>query len=231
MKTYKKNEIKDIFEKETQNITVSKKLKKETLSAVKTHSSPSLYWVKNCAAVLVVSCLCLSLYLHENRNFKEHYINETTPQDISINTEEPENLAIPESILRSAPSNMMKKATPENLTHQKSISDNSSPLFHLPTQEQSINNNLITYDTAIEKNNTDNAFFFSNTVTPENSNNLENSKDSINEIEIGDTEETLLANYPHIEKYENGYCININNQTILYEITNGIISNILTHNE
>ena len=85
MKTYKRNELKDIFQKELNNIKVTNKLKNKTLSNIPKQTNISIYRLRNCAAVLLVSCICLSLYLNQNSFFYKKSIRlESVPQDTNL---------------------------------------------------------------------------------------------------------------------------------------------------
>lgn len=66
----KKNEIKKIFEENLKNIEVSSELKEKTLNIIKNKNNVYHfpYIIRNCAAIFIVTCLCLSLYLVNNKN-------------------------------------------------------------------------------------------------------------------------------------------------------------------
>lgn len=65
----KKEKFKNIFEESLKNIKVSKELKDKTLN--KLYSKNNVYhfpyWIKNCAAIFIVTCICLSIYVINNK--------------------------------------------------------------------------------------------------------------------------------------------------------------------
>lgn len=78
----KKEELKKEFEEKLKNIAVSAELKERTLNNI--YSKNNVYhlpcWIKNCAAVFVVTCLCLSIYVVNNKNIfnKDNSANSYT---------------------------------------------------------------------------------------------------------------------------------------------------------
>lgn len=227
MKTYKRNELNNIFQKELNTITVSEELKNRTLNKIKKQPTSSLYWLRNCAAVLLVSCICLSLYLHQNPHFLKHSdkydaveqdaklkIDETAHQDSELDQEKALLKASPppQSILRSAPQKQM------NALQQKSISTETNDLAK---QETTTIDNALPKPELNEITSIGTASFFSSTVLEDCT-----TEESLDEIEIGDSEEHLLQRYPNIEKVENNYRLKTETQIILYQVENDIITNI-----
>lgn len=78
----KKEELKKEFEEKLKNIAVSAELRERTLNNI--YSKNNVYhlpcWIKNCAAVFVVTCLCLSIYVVNNKNIfnKDNSANSYT---------------------------------------------------------------------------------------------------------------------------------------------------------
>ncbi|MBP3284805.1 MAG: hypothetical protein J6M02_04840 [Clostridia bacterium] len=227
MKTYKRNELNNIFQKELKTITVSEELKNRTLNKIEKQSTFSLYWLRNCAAVLLVSCICLSLYLHQNPLFLKHSNNygsveqdaeleiaETAYQDSELDQGKALLKASPppQSILRSAPKEQI------NMLQQKSISTETNDLAK---QETTTIDNALPKPELNEITSIGTASFFSSTVLEDCT-----TEESLDEIEIGDSEEQLLQRYPNIEKVENNYRLTAEAQIILYQVENGIITNI-----
>lgn len=80
----KREELKNEFNKKLENIKVSDELKEKTINKIylKGNVYRLPYWIKNCAAVLVVTCLCLSIYTVNNKNIFTKGIEDS---DSSIN--------------------------------------------------------------------------------------------------------------------------------------------------
>lgn len=80
----KREELKNEFNKKLENIKVSDELKEKTINKIylKGNVYRLPYWIKNCAAVLVVTCLCLSIYIINNKNIFTKSIEDS---DSSIN--------------------------------------------------------------------------------------------------------------------------------------------------
>ena len=198
MKVYKRTELKTIFDKSCQNVFVSKELKTKTLNSLKKRTT-SLYWLRNCAAILIVSCLCLTLYVQQNTSFNKDSSNQAILQNTNT----------------LAPS-----ALPENLSKQRSIYNITPNNSNSPYQTESLQTTLPTYDLIKEEHATKTIYNFDTTQLQKKSSNI------IHQVQIGDTEQELLNAYPQIEKHENGYSLSLNEQIVLYEVTNGLISNI-----
>lgn len=87
----KKEEIKNAFEEELKNINVSRELKEKTLNKIsyKNNVYHLPYWIKNCVAIFIVTCICLSIYLANNKidfnkNIKEKNFNENIYQETNL---------------------------------------------------------------------------------------------------------------------------------------------------
>lgn len=115
----KKEEIKSIFEENLENIKISKELKEKTLNNIysKNNVYRFPYLIKNCAAIFIVTCICLSIYIINN---KPNSINELS--EATINSE-----------------SIIKKSF-ENVETQ-SIDNSSS--FMLKSSRPSANNSII----------------------------------------------------------------------------------------
>jgi len=86
-----KKELKQAFEAELEKITVSKELKEKTLNAVNAVSSKKtsrIPYIRNIAAIFVVTLLCLSIYcvndFHQNNSTSESSLPQT--QNITDNS-------------------------------------------------------------------------------------------------------------------------------------------------
>ena len=101
----KRKEVKKAFEKTLKNINVSNELKVKTLNNIysKNNVYHFPYIIRNCAAIFVVTCICLSVYLITNdKNTTENItldeaISETNESNTSITSYEDYR------ILKSAP--------------------------------------------------------------------------------------------------------------------------------
>lgn len=97
----KKDELKKAFDKKFGNIEVSKELKDKTLEKIAHTKTSHLPYLKNFAAIFIVTFLCLSIYLardtqkadliydtseQKELNNSTEFYRMTTPQDASYQT-------------------------------------------------------------------------------------------------------------------------------------------------
>lgn len=213
MKKYKKNEIKQILENEFQDVTVSDELKLKTLQEVKNYSKPSLYWLRNCAAVFIVSCLCLSLYLHESHILENNFeVEKAQTQEYA---EDIESGSI--SIQNLNESNLLRSSTPVDTTSGFGSSSNG---FSTAKKENLQKSSAVIYDMLSDESVSESLIM----------NPIQDNDENYIDFEIGDNIEELLKIYPKAEKQENGYNVSIDGNVVFYEVVNGTITNILLEN-
>lgn len=127
----KKEELKKEFEEKLKNITVSSNLRERTLNNIysKNNVYRLPYWIKNCAAVFVVTCLCLSIYVVNNKNIfnKEN----DTHDSIELHTENYMLKSINDEslMLESSMSSFEMKSTTLDTSNNYSNDIDSSDLF------------------------------------------------------------------------------------------------------
>lgn len=213
MKKYKKNEIKQILENEFQDITVSDELKLKTLQEIKNYSKPSLYWLRNCAAVFIVSCLCLSLYLHESHILENNF--EAEKAQTQEYAEDIESGSI--SIQNLNESNLSRSSTTVDMTSGFGSSSNG---FSTAKKENLQKSSAVIYDILSDESVSE--ALIMNPIQDNDENDID--------FEIGDNIEELLKIYPKAEKQENGYSVSIDGKVVFYEVVNGTITNILLKN-
>ena len=111
----KKEEIKNIFEDNLKNVKVSRELKEKTLNKIysKNNVYHFSYWLKNCAAIFIVTCICLSIYLIKAKPQFANESNELNLNSQSINKESFENVQT-QSIANSN-TLMFKSSRPSSL--------------------------------------------------------------------------------------------------------------------
>ena len=89
-----KKELKSAFEKEFKNINVSNELKEKTLNAINTSSKQKtshIPYIRNFAAVFVVTLLCLSIYFSNNSYKNQPNTYDTLKENSIYETEATEN--------------------------------------------------------------------------------------------------------------------------------------------
>lgn len=199
----KKEELKKEFEESLKNIIVSDKLKEITLNNIysKNNVYHLPYWIKNCAAIFVVTCICLSIYVVNNKNIfnKESYNNETyttlhTEEYLlkSINDEKVMTDCLPES-------KMILKSIPLNEIESSSYAEDKI--------SNDVSNNSMRYST------------FSITTNGLTESYTDSSVEGI-------TEEEFLENNPNAQQTENGYIVVKNDVEVFYELKNGFVYEI-----
>jgi len=208
MKTYKRNELKDIFQKELNNIKVTNKLKDKTLLNISKQHKTSIYYLRNCAAVLLVSCICLSLNLKKNSFFyKKNIPLESMPQDTNLKTEE----FIPKAI--SSEEQKMRAYSPENYQRENTpVQSYKTPISTNTLIDYGLSSTMLDISQPAET---------SSIITESSKTN-----ERLTEIKVGDTVENLLQYYPNLQKSENTYTLITQNCIITYHVNNGIITNI-----
>ncbi len=199
----KKKELRKEFEERLKNITVSDDLKEKTLANIysKNNVYRLPYWIKNCAAIFVVTCLCLSIYIINNKNIFDKKTEDESSvklhiEDYSLQSINDESLKMESSINSSEGKTLMKSATFD-----------SSEFF-----PNDINaNNLAPVQFSITRS----------TPAPI----LEDSY-IVHDSESVLTEEEFLKNNPNAQQTENGYKIIKDNVEIFYELKDGFIYEI-----
>ncbi len=152
----KREELKNEFNKKLENIKVSDELKEKTINKIylKGNVYRLPYWIKNCAAIFVVTCLCLSIYTINNKNIFTKSIEDN---DSSINLYSENNLSrsIKEEKISddfSVNSNlsnfygMYQTKSYDSAIMEDAISNNTENLLDLDkelkiTEEEFLNNN------------------------------------------------------------------------------------------
>lgn len=195
----KKEELKKAFEKKFENIAVSNELKSKTIKAInnasiKKHSH--IPYLKNFAAIFVVTMLCISIYFTRNttkNNFISGSIKEDSTSNFTADTE-PFSAKEEQQLLKSAARE--NPSTLQNDTKKFNISPTVNS-FGAMQDLQSQNTNII----------------FANSASTEN---LESEN-------IITSEDEFLSLYPNAEKIENGYRVYENGKEILYTFENGLL--------
>ena len=196
----KKEELKKEFEERLKNITVSDDLKEKTLANIysKNNVYRLPYWIKNCAAIFVVTCLCLSIYIVNNKNIFDKKTEDESSvklhtEDYSLNSINDESLKMESSINSSEGKTLMKSATFD-----------SSEFF-----PHDINaNNLAPVQFSI---------------TPSTPAPILEDSYIVHDSESALTEEEFLKDNPNAKKTGNGYMVVINDIEIFYELKDGFI--------
>lgn len=199
----KKNEIKKAFDEKFSDITVSDELKEKTLKKIHKLSfqrTSHLPYLKNFAAIFVVTMLCLSIYF--KGSFKQiNSINSVSHEKITydlIENTENEILNYEDTATVQLKSRM---STPE-----ASVSTTFGNKSELSQTES-------TQDTLISPLSVNDQY----------------DQDVLNSISLQEdtevknvmSENEFLILYPTAEKVENGYKIYQNNKEIIYIFNNG----------
>ncbi len=202
----KKSELKSAFDKEFKNIEVSKELKAKTLKAIdetQTLKTSHLPYLRNFAAIFVVSLLCLSVYLVKNPiNRKDSEINI---QSLDINGAQTNedlkdtsvqlfdiNEALEKSVTTTSPSNDISSNSNSRRMVKEDLPDSTADSLEAPQDTDSF---------------------------PETSFMMSTRSTII-------TEESFLAEHPDAEKTDDGYIINENDNIVLYTFTDGYLDTI-----
>ncbi len=193
----KKEELKKEFEKKLKNITVSNELKERTLNNIysKNNVYHLPYWIKNCAAVFVVTCLCLSIYAINDKNvFNKEFNKDTSANSYAENhylqdiTDE--NMGVDSIMDRKVLMKSYSTESVENFTND--LNDTFFPATQFSTSN-SIPDSMLT----------------------------DKLLNSTKESEL--SEEDFLINNPNAKKTENGYSIIKDNVEIFYELKDGFV--------
>lgn len=153
-----KNELNKILENELKNIKVSNELKEKTLNRI--YNKNNVYhlpiWIKNTAAIFIVTCICLSIYLANNSiklDNSAQSLDKINNLDTNITEaaygglEKEENLSAKETLKFRAPLNDYAKTgsttnreimfnTSDNILNEYLIEDSS-----ILTEEEFLINN------------------------------------------------------------------------------------------
>lgn len=125
----KKEEIKNAFEESLKNIKVSRKLKEKTLNNIYTKNNVYHfpYWLKNCAAIFIVTCICLSIYLINNKPQLQNESDKINLNNESINQETAGNVQT--ETISNSNSFMLKSSKPSlNYSAMESLQNASDSL-------------------------------------------------------------------------------------------------------
>lgn len=206
----KKAELKKAFENEFNNITVSNELKAKTLKAINSSyiKKPSHFlYLKNFAAIFIVTMLCISIYF--TRNVPKY---ETTKESTIDNNNDNVTYGFIEA--------------QEIINYDNSNSESMrkdtillSPKLSAPLQSTSTLNDALTKEKSAL-----NSFSF----------NLGNATNDIvmtdmkaTEEEIKMSENEFLKLYPTAEKIENGYKLYEDTKEIIYIFKDGLLENTI----
>ena len=207
----KKEELKKAFEKNFEKICVSSELKTKTLNAINTSQAKKtshLPYLKNFAAIFVVTLLCVSIYYTKSPVKKEHSYNSNKVQD----EEFPEG-----------------SDSTKNTTFQlhKSIQSSEVEESILESSPSALYGNILVDDFISETSNTPSMDALSSAIikdTKEKS----FAADSVRaETAKSITETEFLNQHPDAEKIENGYIVYENDKETLYIFKNNKLENII----
>lgn len=207
-----KDELKKAFENEFNNITVSDALKEKTLKAIKSSyiKKPSHFlYLKNFAAIFVVTMLCISIYF--TRNMPK---NETTKAPIINNDNITYGLIESQEIIDS------KNLNTESMREEAIL---LSPKSSAPLQSTSTLNDSLTKEKSISNFSSFNLGNASNNIVMADMEATEEVKD----LEIKMSEDEFLKSYPTAEKIENGYKLYEDNREIIYIFKDGFLENTI----
>lgn len=211
----KKAELKKAFDNEFKNITVSDELKSKTLEAVNStyikHSH--LPYLKNFAAIFIVTMLCISIYFTRNTQ-NNNLTFDTQQEEITSNfqnVEDNETTGAIETILPQTEKSRLKSSRPQSQTTTNSINDISKDMYFSPQD------NLLMTPASFKIENANNA------LIAEDFGSIKEEMES--ETEITSEDEFLLL-YPDAEKTENGYTVYKDGKEILYTFENGILKSV-----
>ena len=198
-----KKELKKIFDKELNNITVSDELKEKTLKEINNRNSQNIFYIpylRNVCAVFVVAFICFSVYYTNNQFFNKE-------DNITSNNMESENLKA-----RTFSPETLNSTIVKNLSYdiEESTLDKSFETKSLPQQTK-----LKSARPLIEKS-TSNVIEIQ--PTKENGNVMNN------ELSLeGILEEEFLLRYPEAEKIDDGYKVFENGMEEIYIFKNGFL--------
>ena len=204
-----KKKLKEAFDKEFNNITVSNELKQKTLNAVEVkqnQKSLPLPYLRNFAAVFIDSLLCLSIYIVKNTPQKENITFDKSNLSNETILEESENLNsnIPE--LTRAINTENAAPSTDLISFDTMISNSTSSTETPPTLYSS---GASTLSNALQKK--------SQLSTP----NLQ--KETITAL----SEDEFIKQHPNAEKVDNGYIIHENEKETVYIFNNKVLENII----
>ena len=199
----KKSELKKEFEKEFKNILLSKELKTKTINLIKTihtNKSSHLPYLRNFAAIFVVTLICLSIYITNNMSSNNNITTYNVPQEEATLKEQ----SIENNVEAKSNNTLLRKSTIKSAKSEVYYGTTTEELASPPYQFQKANSlNNFTLDSSI-------------------SDNLEKTE-SIYSL----SEDEFLAQHPEAEKNEKGYIIYENEQKTLYVFKNNNLENIM----
>ena len=199
-----KKELKQAFEKEFENISVSNELKDKTLNSINSNPikrTSHLPYIKNFAAIFVVTLLCLSIYFSNNKLGKNLSIDEMIYGNIEKNSDSLSTEDI--TLKRTRPS-------------QESISNQSALDFNL-------------YGTNSINSSTTSNYKTSGVPAMDTVKEEAMQLDTSESLKIT-TEDEFLAYHPEAEKIENGYIIYEDGKETLYIFNDNLLENIIIIN-
>lgn len=210
----KKAELKKAFENEFNNITVSNELKEKTLKAINSSyiKKPSHFlYLKNFAAIFIVTMLCISIYF--TRNVPKY---ETTKESTIDNNNDNVTYGFIEA--------------QEIINYDNSNSDSMrkdtillSPKLSAPLQSTSTLNDSLTKEKSALNSSSFNLGNVPNDIITSDMEATEETQKS----EIKMSENEFLKLYPTAEKIENGYKLYEDNKEIIYIFKDGLLENTI----
>ena len=211
MKTYNRKKIKNIFDKNLAEISVSEKLKKETIEKTNKIPKHSFFQLSNCAAIFIVSLLCYSIYINSPVHNQHSKLNSTPlPHHSNLEITNENQLISTKQINHST-------------TNKEKISDNyRSYKSSLPAPVSAHNETV-----DLTKQNQINMLSDYSQIINEQNTTFDTVQKSYYDIAIGTSEEQLLSTYSNLEKIENGYLLKENTQNTIFKISNGTVSGII----
>jgi len=146
MKNYDKTQIKAIFDENLNTLSVSEELKKRTLNKIQLTKSPSFFWLSNCAAIFIVSLICVSIYTH--RTTQNDYIEPTKAIQESVLPQNTTGTTLSEPLLKKARSQNVETTLDETTTFTptKQTHKDSSYLSNTESIKQFDMNNTINFE-------------------------------------------------------------------------------------
>lgn len=211
----KKSELKSAFDKKFKNIEVSEELKAKTLKTIseaQTSKTSHFPYLRNFAAVFVVSLLCLSVYLAKNPvKQKGSEINVQTLDINGTQTDEDLNGASTQSFDTNE---VAKKSIDTTSSSNNSISFNS-------TSSRMVKEDLAesTTDSLIAPQSADDAYI----MVPKSADSFPEVPFMMSTRSAIMTEESFLAEHPEAEKTDDGYIIDGDEGKVLYTFTDGLL--------
>lgn len=211
-----KKEIKDAFEKEFEQVTVSDELKQKTLKILNAPLKKPisiLPYIRNLAAVFIVTLLCLSIYLAKTYPVKDHITSDMS-SDSQTTSENKNEAKISNS---AATATQPEKAVETEALPSDNFSLSSS--LDLETSDEYVSDFPVLYSTEIDMPDPS----IPSTML-RSSKSLMATPDTENSIT---SEDEFIQKYPDAEKVDNGYVIYENGKETLYVFKDKVLENII----